>query len=496
MKNFIKKTKGITLIALIITVIVLLILAGVAIGSINGGLIDKVKQATAEYNNSVNTEGDTINNTTGWFDNVNGGSNEGEGSQSNLGSTDGSWDNVAKVNTPKLAAGMTPVAWDGAGNEITPNTQSEWYDYANQQWANAKTADGSYWVWIPRYEYQIDYTGVKQGVDADVSKAGKIDIIFIPTSTKSGSDGYTTATSKRQVVNGVTVDTGITVSSDGYIIHPAFTNGTNDGYANGEWDSELAGFWVAKYETSMENSAGESVKTTVSYAVSNVALSDSARAVSKPGVIPWQNINIANCYENALNYGTKLEHNEYNSHLAKNSEWGATAYLTQSKFGRNGKNVTWNNSKDGNLVYTGGGAGEAYKTNVNQSTTGNVSGVYDLNGGSYEYVAAFNNAYVDGGTGYFLGTDYISASKNNFASTGGSSTRYATAYSNSTGTSYATNLSDFTNIGGVDVDVSHIGDGIQEAWIKGQYGWFQSWIGFTYSSFPFLCRGGLGFRYW
>ena len=31
-----------------------------------------------------------------------------------------------------------------------------------------------------------------------------------------------------------------------------------------------------------------------------------------------------------------------NSHMAKNSEWGAMAYLTESKYGRNGTSVTKN----------------------------------------------------------------------------------------------------------------------------------------------------------
>ena len=74
---------------------------------------------------------------------------------------DGSWD--GNVNTPVLTADMQPVAWDEEGNEFTPKTNAEWYDYVDQasgvdgtsNWANAKTSDGSYWVWIPRYEYKI-----------------------------------------------------------------------------------------------------------------------------------------------------------------------------------------------------------------------------------------------------------------------------------------------------------------------------------------------------
>ena len=41
--------------------------------------------------------------------------------------------------------------------------------------------------------------------------------------------------------------------------------------------------------------------------------------------------------------------------------------------------------------YTGGGSGNAYITNVGQSTTGTVYGVYDMNGGTKEYVAAYVN---------------------------------------------------------------------------------------------------------
>ena len=459
-----RKNEGITLIALIITVIVMLILATVAIGSIRNGLLDKVKQATDEYNSSVNTEGDIINNAIDWLDIASGGNTGGTTIVS-----DGSWNGT--IDTPILVAGMTAVAWDNSGDEITPKTESDWYDYANNKWANAKTADGSYWVWIPRYEYKIDYTGVEQGVNTDKTKAGKIDVRFIDINTKSGSSGYATDLS------------GITRSSDGYIIHPAFTNGASDGFANGEWDSEIPGFWVAKFIMSMENDTGANVNT-LSDTIGNVALSSTIKAVSKPGAIAWTNINIANCYENSLDYGNGISHSEYNSHLEKNSEWGAVAYLTHSQYGRNGIEVTINNNSS---RITGGGTGEAYATNTNQSSTGNVSGIYDLSGCAYEYVAAFNKAYS--GT-YYTGVNYLSANGITFASTNGNSTKYATAHSNSTTTSTATTLAYFTSIGGVTVDVSHVGDGIREAWVSSYYGWFSDYSNFAYSSSPFYTRGG------
>lgn len=56
------KSKGITLIALIITIIIMLILAGVAMSMISaeGGLFEKTKYASDKYNNSVLNEAETI----------------------------------------------------------------------------------------------------------------------------------------------------------------------------------------------------------------------------------------------------------------------------------------------------------------------------------------------------------------------------------------------------------------------------------------------------
>ncbi|MCL2859964.1 MAG: hypothetical protein FWF46_05305 [Oscillospiraceae bacterium] len=544
MKKLIRKEKGITLIALIITVIVMLILAGVAIGALTGsnGLIGKVQSSANKYNAAAykeqldtdiidaqmqfwqansnastptdltsvleekgyavtdngdgtitvekdggtavinsdfttTVEGVATNTTTNTTTNQQE-TNTDTGVNNivtppvtpptvNLGNADGSWNGT--VDTPVLASGMTPVAWDASNNEITPTTEAEWYNYANNKWANAKTADGSYWVWIPRYEYKIDYTGVEQGVNTDITKAGKIDVRFISVNTKSGSSGYTTDSS------------GITRSSDGYIIHPAFTNNVNQG----GWDSEISGIWVAKYEMSMEDNAGTNVNTS-NETIGNVALSTAVKAVSKPGVIAWTYINIANCYENSLDYGNSISHSNYNSHLEKNSEWGAVAYLTHSQYGRNGIEVTTNNNSS---LIIGGGAGEAYKTNTNQSSTGNTSGIYDLSGCTWEYVAGFNKAYSGI---YYTDSSYLSESGTDFASTGGNSTKYATAYSNSTNTYYyATTITDFTNIGGVAVDVSHIGDGMHEVWISGEYRWFSDCSHFvsTYGG-PFFERGG------
>ena len=74
--------------------------------------------------------------------------------------------------------------------------------------------------------------------------------------------------------------------------------------------------------------------------------------------------------------------------MMKNDEWGAVAYLSKSKYGKQNEEVDINSDSS---YYTGGGSGNAYVTNVGQSTTGTVHGVYDMSGGAWEYVAAYVN---------------------------------------------------------------------------------------------------------
>jgi len=94
------------------------------------------------------------------------------------------------------------------------------------------------------------------------------------------------------------------------------------------------------------------------------------------------------------------------SHMAKSDEWGAVAYLSQSKYGKYGnsnyvgmdKEVAINNCSD-YITGIGGDTVNAsaslttcttntYETSKGQaaSTTGNITGVYDMSGGSWEYM--------------------------------------------------------------------------------------------------------------
>ena len=121
-----KNQKGITLVALVITIIILLILAGISISQLVGsGLFEKARKAEEESKKSQELEnailGDYANKIDGYV--------------SGIGDiiADGSW--TGKVNSPKLMRGMTGVYWDETGKEVTVTTdnQDKWYDYENQK---------------------------------------------------------------------------------------------------------------------------------------------------------------------------------------------------------------------------------------------------------------------------------------------------------------------------------------------------------------------------
>ena len=112
-------------------------------------------------------------------------------------------------------------------------------------------------------------------------------------------------------------------------------------------------------------------------------------------------------YTTARNYAPELK-----SHMLKNSEWGVVAYLTESTYGRNGTEI----EHSGTMV-TGGGAEKAYIENTNQSSTGNVYGIYDLSGTSIESVATY----------YSGGEETILSNGSSFTSTK-TSDAYSTAY--------------------------------------------------------------------
>ena len=291
-------------------------------------------------------------------------------------------------NAPKLVDGMIPVTYDGS-KWVKSDSAKEWYNYSKQEWANAVTVTESsrskyasaevgteismddintMWVWIPRYEYKYTNLG-NQYAGATKDQPGEIKVNFIEETKITSSD------------------------ASNYKVHPAFTFG----------DKELTGIWYAKFETS--GSLTSSCTDTSC---------DTSQVIIKPGSTSLRSQSISSFFYMArsmqLNNGTTFGFtlDSGNVHMSKNSEWGAVAYLSQSKYGKYGnsnyeglnKEVAINNCSN-YITGIGGDTVSAdetsatcivntYETEKGQaaSTTGNITGVYDMSGGVWEYVMA------------------------------------------------------------------------------------------------------------
>ena len=444
-----RKNNGITLVALGVTIIILLVLSGITISSLtNTGIFKKAKEARDKTAVAAENQTKTLNE---YEDEL----NKYVSRNVKTLQADGSWNDTKKVNSPQLMEGMTGIYWDKDGNEIevTANNQDSWYDYNKQEWANAVTKDSNgnvtgYWVWIPRYAYKIEsgrYT----------STAGKISVKFLQgTSNKDENNA--------EISQNYPETTGETMSA--YVVHPSFTdgseNGKNNHYMNGEWDKEIAGYWVAKYAAGFQECtqtvANDGTVTEPTTNLANVKYSDknytkntySINAISqtltalpkmsypvfKPLTYAYNVISTGDAYilsqqiAKARNfYG--LNSTKTDSHQMKNSEWGAVVYLTQSSYGRDREKVTINSKSFKNAnsknIWAITGYAENTANGIKASSTNNKNGIFDLSGCVVEYTAAYISNGNENISNYGKSYASTTANSNGYLTL---STKYATVY--------------------------------------------------------------------
>ena len=191
-----------------------------------------------------------------------------------------------------------------------------------------------------------------------------------------------------------------------YYTHPAFTFG----------NTEVNGIWVGKFETGGTATA----------------------PLIKPNISSLRSQKVSAEFTTAQIFGTSTYGMTSNvdAHMMKNSEWGAVAYLSHSRYGVN-REIYFNNSSGFYTGRSGGNVGGStpingtytdqtsttqyntygfytwdgylleYNTNTKSgihdinkvaSTTGNITGVYDMSGGSIEYVMGnYNNTIGSSG---------------------------------------------------------------------------------------------------
>lgn len=291
-----------------------------------------------------------------------------------------------------IKEGMIPVTFDSSGNTVVADTKTEWYNYDEKKWANAVSVTSAsrsnyqskpgtiidendilaYFVYVPRYRYQL------WNAENGVSNEQTINIEF-ETSGENKKNG---------------------TKNGEWLTHPAFTFG----------NTELNGIWVGKFELTGTGST----------------------PTTKPNQNSLTNQNISTAWNTIRLFSTNVEYGltSYDAHMMKNSEWGAVAYLSHSKYGKNGE-VWINNVNTGTGVANNGvqwgpsitgcagtsasagvqnnmtacASGYDYKNKgVNASTTGNIYGIYDMSGGVWERVVASvvneNGTFIPASSGF------------------------------------------------------------------------------------------------
>ena len=411
------------------------------------------------------------------------------------------------ANRPVLTDELIPVVyneststWVKADTESSTSTYG-WYDYDQKKWANAVLVSSTnrstyqsasagtaiadadilaFYVWIPRYKYKVWNINKVIGTDSYSAQTTGIDIVFEEGTNSTGTISciysYAAPSSTAESPNEI-----CTGSNGDYYTHPAFTFG----------DQELTGFWMGKFElSSSDPQEGESYGGGETTTLTPRIL---------PNVTSWRNNPVSNFWKVIYDmqtsnniYGLTTSRTNVDSHMLTNMEWGAVAYLTNSKYGRctngsctevsingYGETSNWTTMTGCGPIASGspsfGTTCNAYNNTLGQtaSTTGNIYGVYDMSGGANEYV--MGNMSNSNGTTY---TYNASGAGSNFTYSTDTA-KYLTPYA------YGTTYKDQTAY-----NRGRLGDATSEVVTKANYGWYNDYADFPYSSRSWFLRGG------
>ena len=373
-------------------------------------------------------------------------------------------EDTSNANAPVLASNMIPVYYDETDKvwkkaDVKNKTmENRWYNYENHMWANAVTVKEAnrqtylnanvgtiipmddittMWVWIPRFNAVTpsNYNGGTQALP------NAIDVTFVKQN-ESALD--------------------------------AFTFGTK----------QLSGFWYGKFETSHTTLASST--TANNLGCNNETCANANGIIIKPNVTSLRFNNVSNFFfasrsMEQLNNSFGFVSSEVDTHMSKNNEWGAVAYLTQSIYGRCTSNtlcteVGINNNRN---YITGIGAApgtgnttstsNSYDTvlGMGASTTSNIYGVYDMNGGGDDYVMGVFASSSKPMSGAYMGNNSgFNGPLSSGTFTSGVDFPNSKYYNLYTGTSYQ-------------------GHALTET-----QGWYNDFYKFVISGNPWIVRGG------
>ena len=399
---------------------------------------------------------------------------------------------------PVLKDNLVPVVISDTGVVTKADINKEWYSYEKKNWANSvilkdesvvyKNGEEipednieSYFVWIPKYSYQLWDLGNYSGLTSISDKTQEIKIKFGTSNTSDNVSGECTTPMKDN--QGIAGTSGNCKVGD-YMTHPAFLA------------FDTTGLWVGKFETGYDGAT-----TTAGAQVNSV---DTNKIVIKPNVYSWRNITVGNMFKNSYDYKRDLD-----SHMMKNTEWGSVAYLQHSAYGSQAS-VRINNNKayitgyaaaveptlgynsqnsiTGNRVEaTGLGLDGTYtvnylnKNSVAASTTSNYSGVYDMSGGAWEYVMGYTTGATTVG-----GNSSITNLYSNFFSDS-TYLKYWDKYTSTLNTNFNNKI-----LGDATGEMGPFGSEKDlDSNIRYKSSWYKDYANFANSSVSWFARGGI-----
>ena len=370
-----RQERGITLIALVVTIVVLLILAGVSISLVlnNNGVINKSKDARDQYAEAQTNEEKQLNEVSDWIDTKVGDTTGG-------GSAGGSDYDPASDGVP-IPEGYYYVGGTKAkGIVISDNVADKELDKGKEN--VRRDLSGNQWVWVPVETPSSLYTTVDAGVALDGSTGVK-----------------TTKYTNSAIISGQT--RGLPGDTNGYrepdILTDSGIDDTN--YATAGFSS------LANMAETMKSDYEEMIASLEKYKGFYIGRYELTANGEKTGATQIC-VNGVNWYTLYKNCTTLASGSKVKTRMIWGLQWDATCkWLDNSGFSITNP-TAWGNYKDN----TATGHGSLQNTGFSESWKAN--NIYDFAGNCWEFTqeADYTSGRADRGGDYRYNGSYFPAS--------------------------------------------------------------------------------------